>query len=336
MTDLAIAQAPDTAEMTLKVGGGEMAKFAPYSYESAVRSGFAGNDLVYACIREIATSAAEARLVAYRTDTKGAMVEVEGRIGKLLRDPNPWMTQFAFLETIHQHLNIAGNAYFYKVRSLRGVNAVAILRPDRVRLMDDGVSAEYMIDNDVYELPPEDFGHLKLPHPLDDHYGLSPLAVLGKHINLDSTLTDFQSVFFQNSGVPSGLLKIKRRISSQAEADDIRASWRAQFRGIRGWHQVAILDEDANYQKTGATLDESDAPGVGERLESRICAALRVPPVLVGALVGMNHATYANYVEARRSFWEETLMPEYRRIQEFLDKIPTAPIPTNSTGLNST
>ena len=168
--------------------------------------------------------------------------------------------------------------------------------------------------------PPEDFGHLKLPHPLDDHYGLSPLAVLGKHINLDSILTDFQSVFFQNSGVPSGLLKIKRRISSQAEADDIRASWRAQFRGIRGWHQVAILDEDANYQKTGATLDESDAPGVGERLESRICAALRVPPVLVGALVGMNHATYANYVEARRSFWEETLMPEYRRIQEFLEK----------------
>ena len=55
-TDIAVAQAPDIAEMTLKVGGGEMAKFAPYSYESAVRSGFAGNDLVYACIREIATS----------------------------------------------------------------------------------------------------------------------------------------------------------------------------------------------------------------------------------------------------------------------------------------
>ena len=179
-TDIAVAQAPDIAEMTLKVGGGEMAKFAPYSYERAVRDGFAGNDLVYACIREIATSAAEARLVAYRTDTKGAQVEVEGRIGALLRDPNPWMTQFAFLETIHQHLNIAGNAYFYKVRSLRGVNAVAILRPDRVRLMDDGVSAEYMIDNDVYELPPEDFGHLKLPHPLDDHYGLSPLCRPGE------------------------------------------------------------------------------------------------------------------------------------------------------------
>ena len=94
--------------------------------------------LVYACIREIATSAAEARLVAYRTDSAGAMVEVEGRIGALLRRPNEAMTQFGFLETIHQHLNIAGNAYFYKIRSLRGVNDIFILRPDRIRLMDDG------------------------------------------------------------------------------------------------------------------------------------------------------------------------------------------------------
>ena len=304
--------------MTLKIGG-EVAKFAPYSYESAVRSGFAGNDLVYACIREIATSAAEARLVAYRTDSAGAMVEVEGRIGALLRDPNPKMTQFTFLETIHQHLNIAGNVYFYKLRTLRGVRDVFILRPDRIRLMDDG-GAEYLIDNKIYALPPDDFGHLKLPHPLDDHYGLSPLAVLGPHVNLDSVLTDFQRVFFQNAGVPSGLLKLKRQLSSQAEADKIRAGWRAQFRGVKGWHQIAILDDDASYQKTGSTVEESDAPGVGERLESRICAALRVPPILVGALVGLNHATYANYAEARRSFWEETLVPEYKRIQEFLQK----------------
>ena len=303
--------------MTIKVGG-EVAKFAPYSYESAVRSGFAGNDLVYACIREIATSAAEARLVAYRTDTDGALVEVEGRIGALLRDPNPGMTQFEFLEAIHQHLNIAGNVYFYKVRALRGVQSIFILRPDRVRIMDDG-GAEYLIDNDIYALPAEDFGHLKLPHPLDDHYGLSPLAVLGKHINLDSDLTDFQRVFFANAGVPSGLLKLKKQLNNKSEADKIRAQWRAQFRGVKGWHQVAVLDQDAEYQKTGASVDEVDAPGVSERVESRICAALRVPPILVGALVGLKHATsYANYGEARKSFWEETLIPEYKRIQEFL------------------
>ena len=87
---------------------------------------------------------------------------------------------------------------------------------------------------------------------------------------------------------------------------------------------MAVLDQDAEYQKTGASLDETDAPGVGERIESRICAALRVPPILVGALVGLVHATsYANYGEARKSFWEETLIPEYKRIQEFLESFLT-------------
>jgi cell division septum initiation protein DivIVA len=36
--------------------------------------------------------------------------------------------------------------------------------------------------------------------------------------------------------------------------------------------------------------------------------------VLVGASVGLAHSTYANYAEARQSFWEETLLPRNRRI----------------------
>jgi SPP1 gp7 family putative phage head morphogenesis protein len=45
--------------------------------------------------------------------------------------------------------------------------------------------------------------------------------------------------------------------------------------------------------------------------ESRICSAFQVPPQLVGAQVGLEHATYSNYEEARKSFWQETLMPIY-------------------------
>jgi HK97 family phage portal protein len=318
--EIAVRQAPDTTEMSVQVGG-STAEFPKYNYENAVQEGYIGNDLIFACIREIATSASEAVLGAVRTDAKGVATAVEGRIGPLLRRPNAQMTQFAFLETIHTHLNIAGNVYFYKVRSVRGVQQIYILRPDRIRLLPAGreMAAEYLIDNVVYGLAREDFGHLKLPHPTDDLYGLSPLAPLGKHINLDSALTDFASVFFTNAGVPSGILKLKRQINDQEEANQIRAGWRAQFRGTLGWHQIAILDADADYQKTGSTLGEANSQEMNDRVESRICAALNVPPILVGALVGLNRSTYSNYGEARRSFWEETLMPAYKRIGDFLE-----------------
>ena len=53
-------------------------------------------------------------------------------------------------------------------------------------------------------------GHLKLPNPEDDNFGLSPLHVISKIINLDMSITDFNKAYFNNAGVPSGLLKLKK------------------------------------------------------------------------------------------------------------------------------
>jgi len=52
--------------------------------------------------------------------------------------------------------------------------------------------------------------------------------------------------------------------------------------------------------------------------ETRICSAFGVPAILVGANTGLQRSTYSNYREARESFWEETLLPLYRRIEQFM------------------
>ena len=41
--------------------------------------------------------------------------------------------------------------------------------------------------------------------------------------------------------------------------------------------------------------------------ESRICAAMQVPPILVGAKVGLDRSTFTNYQEARKQLWEEAI-----------------------------
>jgi hypothetical protein len=35
-----------------------------------------------------------------------------------------------------------------------------------------------------------------------------------------------------------------------------------------------------------------------------------VPPILIGTRVGLSAATYSNYEEARRGFWQDTMLPE--------------------------
>lgn len=284
------------------------------SYGNFAREGYTGNELVFACIREIATSTAEATLCLY--DANHEKIE-NSPLANLIAKPANGQTQYEFLENLITHLQIAGNAYVLKERARVGVVSLMLLRPDRMSVIPGG-GYSYEVGGKKYMIPAEDVGHLKFPNPNNDFYGLSPLQVLAKQINLDTDATTFTKAFFNNAGVPSGILKLRRKLSNQDEADRLRSAWHNKFQGNRNWHRIAILDEDATYEKMGGTLGEMEIPALRNLSESRICSALGVPAILVGANIGLQRSTFSNYAEARESFWEETLLPLYRRIEQFM------------------
>jgi HK97 family phage portal protein len=291
--------------------------FPDASYSNFAREGYAGNELVFACIREIATSSSEAFLRYY--DRDGEIVETSP-VSNLINRPAPGLTQYEFLENLITHLHIAGNAYVLKERARVGIVSLLLLRPDRIEVLP-GRGYQYDINGSRYIIPAEDIGHLKFPNPNNDYYGLSPLQVLAKQVNLDSDATKFTKAFFTNAGVPSGILKLKRKLSSQDEASKLRAAWRGHFQGTRNWHRIAILDEDASYETMGSGIGDMEIPSLRALSETRICSALGVPAILVGANVGLQRSTYSNYGEARESFWEETLLPMYRRVEQFISEL---------------
>ena len=290
------------------------------NYASFAQHGYAGNELVFACIREIATSSAEAMLCLY--DQEGEIIEPENNpLANLVKNPAPKETQYEFLEALITHLQISGNAYVLKERARVGVVSLMLLRPDRIEVHADKNAYTYDVGGRRYVIPAEDIGHLKFPNPNNDFYGLSPLQVLLKQTAIDTDATNFTRAFFNNAGVPSGMLKLKRRINSQEEADRLRTQWRGQFRGDRNWHRIAILDEDASYEVMGSSIGQMEIPELRQLSESRICAGFGVPAILVGANVGLQRSTYSNYREARESFWEETLLPLYKRIEQFMQTL---------------
>ena len=187
----------------------------------------------------------------------------------------------------------------------------------------------YNIDGIEYELPSEDVGHMALPNPENDVYGLSPLHVISKSVNLDMAMTDFAKTYFQNAGVPSGLLKIKRRLTSQAEATRKRSRWRSAFGGTRNMHQVAVLDDDAEYQQMASAPKDMALTELRDITESRICSVLGVPPILISANVGLQRSTFANYREARFSFHSETLEPLINQMRQFLNYCLTPYFPND-------
>ena len=293
------------------------------NYGNYAKEGYGRNAIVNACIRELATGTAAARFYVQR-DTTDGLVEVEGTpLANLIMYPNGTQDFYHWVERLVTYLYVSGNAYVLKERS-RGnqITGLYLLRPDRVSIMPSGEGVKgysYEVDGKEYFLKPEDVGHLSFPNPSGDLYGLSPLHVLTKTINLDLSMTDFAKVFFQNAGVPSGLLKVKRRLTSQEEATRIRSRWRSSFGGTNNFHSVAVLDDDAEYQQMASAPADMALTDLHNHTESRICSVLGVPPILISANVGLQRSTFSNYREARFSFHSETLEPLISKIVRFLN-----------------
>ena len=294
------------------------------NFENFASQGYGKNEIVHACIRELAISTAAPRYFVHGRDSQGGLVEQPASpYAKLLDRPNPQNDYYQWVERFITYLYVAGNVYVLKERNRTNkITALWLLRPDRVTIQssDMGVNKYvYTIDGKEYHIPPADVAHMSFPNPGGDVYGMSPLSVMAKTVNLDLAMTDFAKLFFQNAGVPSGLLKVKRRISSQEEASMIRSRWRSSFGGANNMHRVAVLDNDAEYQAMAAAPKDMDLKGLHDLTETRICAVLGVPPILIGANVGLARSTYSNYREARLSFHSETVEPLVSRFVRFIN-----------------
>jgi hypothetical protein len=81
---------------------------------------------------------------------------------------------------------------------------------------------------------------------------------------------------------------------------------------------VAVLDDNADYEQIGSSLETLDSETLRSFSESRVCMVFDVPPLIVYAYVGLLRATYSNLREAWAGFWDATLTPLYSEIASWL------------------
>ena len=296
---------------------------APTPLDRLASEGFRGNEVVYACVREIASTAAEVDL---RVEDGAGRPQPGHGLQRLLQRPNPEQSSFELIEALLTDLLVYGNAFLLKQRGPEGgtgggIEALWKLRPDRIQIVagERRLVAGYVhrVGDREMRLAAESVIHLRLPDPANDLWGLSPVRAAARQIDTDSEASRFVEAFFRNAAVPFGIIKLKRALrGGEPEASRIGRRWSERFRGLFGRFQVGVLDADAEFQRIGLTQEEMAFPELRAQTEARICAAFRVPPVLVGVKVGLDRSTFSNMAEARRFFWENTMLSLYRRLAE--------------------
>lgn len=297
------------------------------SYETYARNGYGRNELVYACITEKAQSLPQSVLRVWPAGTLGGEPLEDHRLRRLISQPNPVTSEFEFFELSVTYLDLSGNCPWLIERARDGLPAeLWPLRPDKLRVIPTtnprvwryGYAAG-PAPEDVVVIPVGDLIHIKYPNPLDQYYGQAPLRPAARAAALDNSATDFVDSLLRNDAVPRVVVETEQAIDQEV-ADKLKAKWRRNT----GRGEPSFLQAGMHIQMVGLNLRDLEFPDLRTISESRICMALGVPPILVGAKVGLDRSTFSNYGEARVSFWEETIMPLQRR---FLEPVRTRLLP---------
>lgn len=287
-------------------------------YETYAREGYGFNELVFACIEELATSAAEPSMKVRKGDTwftKHPLLE-------LLTKPNPFMDRFQLIATIIMHRAISGNAYALVTRSgSQKAVQLWLLRPDRLRVVPDRERYidhyEYMISGaEALPIPVSDIIHFKTRNPLDEFYGMPPLRVLSGRVDIDNYMRDFVKAFFQNAGIPAGVLNIEGAVTPETR-EEIKRRFRGDYGGPSGWHDLLVIDNTkASFSPMTQQMGQRGlvVPELDEISEARICAAFGVPQSLIGTRTSYQNGGYANKRAEEQHFWTGTLAPLYKEL----------------------
>jgi HK97 family phage portal protein len=303
---------------------GGKAQYLEVNYETIVKHGWRKNELIFACTEKISNTASQVALKVIDKKTKKELPDHD--LQKLIKRPNGGVTEYEFWRTSIATMWLAGDC-FYEIERSRSGKPVALwwLRPDWVTVipsMDrkkhpDGVARyEYHAPGtEATPLKKSDMLVFKGFDPINPHRGWSRAAVAARVGAADNEATDFVTAFWQNNGVPTGLLKTKAKITDTI-AREIRQRWAALYHGIKNMIKApAVLGHEAEYQKVGLDFKEMDFKNLDQRSEVRICMVMDVPPVIVGALIGLLRSTYDNVENAQKMWWHNTLVPLY----EYLD-----------------
>src|SRR5690606_31090160 len=174
----------------IAVEGLGMPAWMPRDYSAFAREGMMKNPIVYRSIRMISEAAASVPLLLY----EGEHEIEEHPLLDLLRRPGFGRTSTDLLEAWYGYLLVAGNAYAEVVASGGKLRELHVLRPDRVRIIpgEDGwpEEFEYSAGGRKVRIGGEVLPgggrilHMKLFHPVNDHYGLSPIEAAATAIDL--------------------------------------------------------------------------------------------------------------------------------------------------------
>lgn len=247
-----------------------------------------GLSMVYRAINIHAISAKQMSIDVYRN---GTIIESPAYV----RQPDVKITRPAFIEQSIVSLATTGNAFWEIKRDQAGrIMNLEVLNPLNVTINDneDGSIQSYRVVSGSKEkvLRPERVQHLSLMRVPGSNWGLGPIQSAKRELKGAVDVRDYASYWFEESGIPSGVLK-SDQVLSPDQATAAKNAWNATAGAKNG---VAVLGQGLSYAPI--FLSPSDAQFIETQNwnVTQIARLFGVPASLMLADTAGSSMTYQN------------------------------------------
>lgn len=304
-----------TLSALLQFGLGN-AVWTPRDYGRLTEQSYQRNVDVFACVSLIAGTAKQIPWMV-TTGPGGAAVPESHPLLRLLRNPNERDSESSFKEAAIAYLLISGNSYIERNGGTETTPPAFLYahRPDLIRVIKGSIRnmvGGYEYKNGAAPILFQEWEmlHLRLFHPLDEWYGLSPLEALIYTIDCANESKALYKKLLQR-GFPPGAVSVK---GDQWTDEQLRDFKRGVQRSLA--NSEVLVFGDAEWQEMGFKPVDA-ALFEGRRFDKRdIAAAFRVPPEMIG---DTEHKNYSNAREARRGLYTEATIPALTHLRDGLN-----------------
>ena len=305
------------------VGMGQ-ARWLNRSYRILALEGYEKNPVVFSCVTKLAKAIASVDLQLYDHTRQGKLRKIDRHdILDLINSPNPMWSGRQFREKLATHYLIGGNAFVLGNSPDKAPSELWLLPPEYVTVATDtgrmlpsaykykpgGQATEYPVNQVTGR---SQLLHLKTVNPLDEWYGMPPMAAAAHGIDVFNAGQEWNKALLQNEGRPSGALQMRQGKDGMTPVltddqfarlkDEIDANYTGSqnagrpllLDGALEWVQMSLNSKDMDHRETMLTNARF------------IAACYGTPPQLVNI---PGESTFSNYGQATLSYWGDTVLP---------------------------
>lgn len=311
-----------------------------HNFREYVQAAYQRNGVVFACQVARSLVFTEARFAMQRMRGAATGDLSDSPSLRLLEEPWPGGTTGGLLARMLQDADLAGNAY------MRITPADSLLDPQIERLRPDWVViVTYTLpdmhtparlgylywpdgpsgDRDPVTVGMSEVAHwAPVPDPLATYRGMSWLTPVVRETISDSAATTHKIKYWENGATPNLIVSYDPQFTYE-QFQRMTEYLDSEHSGVANAYRTMHLAGGADVTVVGNDMEQMDFKNVQGASETRIAAAARVPPVIVGLSEGLQAATYSNYGQARRHFADSWARPYWRSCADALSNIIDVP-----------